>query len=231
MCIVMARPLVRRAPRGAGTRLSLWGFAASAVFLLTMSGVFHLLPRGSVERAVFQRLDHAGIFILIAGTVTAGHSLFFRGVWRWGMIVAIWILGISGLVAKVVFFRQISEGVGLVLYLAMGWLGAIAMLKLAFERGWYAAAHLFAGGLVYTAGAVGEFVEGDRLTVIPGVLGAHELFHLAVLAALAIHWRLFHQAAALKGEPVVESNLVEALAVRLPSAEGEHPSTRAPRIA
>jgi channel protein (hemolysin III family) len=76
---VQAVPLMRRGVRSAdaarrwrqtGRVLSLAIFAASAVLLLAMSGAFHLLGRGGAARHVFQRLDHAAIFILIAGTFT-----------------------------------------------------------------------------------------------------------------------------------------------------------------
>lgn len=197
-CVGLARPLIRRATRVSGGGHYVGVFAATAVFLLTMSGCFHGLPHGSPARDILQRLDHAGIFILIAGTFTAGHGLFFRGFWRWGMIALIWTVGIAGLVAKLVYFDDISEGVGLGLYLSMGWLGAVAMVKLVLDRDLRAAGYLFAGGLVYTLGAVGEFFGGESLTLVPGVIGAHELFHVAVLGGLAVHWRLFHSSANLE---------------------------------
>jgi len=193
-CLALAAPLARRAqpPK----RAYLWIFSLSAVFLLTMSGLFHLLPRGSASRDFAQRLDHAAIFTLIAGTFTAGHGLFFRGFWRSGMIVIVWTLGIAGLAVKVVLFEVISEGVGLALYLTMGWLGALAMVKLALNRDFHPALQLFVGGVVYTAGALAEFAGGESWALIPGVIGPHELFHVAVLGGLGIHWRLFHDAAA-----------------------------------
>ena len=99
-----------------------WVFAVavyviSVVFLLSMSGVFHMLDHGSTGRAVLQRLDHAGIFVLIAGTFTPVHSILFTGFWRWGILLFIWTLAILGITLKSVFFNELNEWVGLILYL------------------------------------------------------------------------------------------------------------------
>jgi channel protein (hemolysin III family) len=65
--------------RGNAARVtSLIVFSLSLVFLFSMSGVFHLLERGGTARAVLQRLDHAGIWVLIAGTFTPIHTILFR---------------------------------------------------------------------------------------------------------------------------------------------------------
>ncbi len=191
----LASSLARRAHTDPIARRCLWVFTASVVFLLTMSGAYHSLPHGGLSREVLQRLDHAGIFVLIAGTFTAAHGLLFRGLWRRGMIVLMWTLGSVGVAAKVVFFESISESTGLLLYLAMGWLGAVSIVKLVSEKRHRQAAYLWAGGVVYTVGAAGDHLAGSDLTLLPGVLEAHELFHVAVIGGIATHWKLFHDAA------------------------------------
>jgi channel protein (hemolysin III family) len=72
-------------------------FIISGVFLLSMSGVFHLIATQSSASDVIQRLDHAGIFFLIAGTFTAVHAVLFRGFWRWGMLLLIWGIAITAI--------------------------------------------------------------------------------------------------------------------------------------
>ncbi len=191
----LLRRLVRRGAHSSWVSWSLWVFAVSAIFLLTCSGLYHGLPRGTDARSVLQRLDHAGIFLLIAGSFTASHGLFFRGAWLWSMNALIWASGVVGVTLKVVFFDEISEALGLWLYVGMGWFGAVAMTKLTILGAWRAAGCLALGGVVYTAGALGEFYAERTLRLLPGVVGAHELFHLAVLGGLGIHWKTFHDAA------------------------------------
>jgi len=161
-------------------------FVFSSVFLLSMSGVFHLLEPQGNARDVLQRLDHAGIFFLIAGTFTAVHSVLFRGIWRWGMLLIIWAIAIASITLKTIYFHDLSEWLGLSLYLGMGWLGAITGVLLYRRFGFAFIKPLVYGAMAYTAGAVIEFIRIPAL--IPGVIGPHEIFHIAVLAGLGYHY-------------------------------------------
>jgi channel protein (hemolysin III family) len=161
-------------------------FVTSVVFLLSMSGVYHLLDEGSSGRAVLQRLDHAGIFALIAGTFTPIHSILFRGFWRWGVLIVIWALAISGIILKSIFFNEMAEWLSLMFYLGLGWLGVLTAFLTHRLHGFAVIKTLLYGAIAYTIGASLEFL---RLPiVIPGVLGPHELFHIAVLAGIIFHW-------------------------------------------
>lgn len=160
-------------------------FIISAVFALSMSGVFHLLEPGSGARDVLQRLDHAGIFFLIAGTFTAVHTALFRGVRRWGMLLLIWVIAITAITLKTIFFNDMPEWLGLSLYLGMGWLGAISGVLLYRQYGGRLILPLVYGALWYTAGAAIDFMRAPVL--ISGVIGPHELFHVAVLMGLGYH--------------------------------------------
>jgi channel protein (hemolysin III family) len=161
-------------------------FAFSSVFLLSMSGVFHLLEPQGIARDVLQRLDHAGVFFLIAGTFTAVHSILFRGIWRWGMLLMIWTIAITSITLKTIYFHDLSEWLGLSLYLGMGWIGAISGIVLYRRFGFTFIKPLIYGALAYTIGAIMEFMRMPVL--IPGVIGPHELFHVAVLAGLGYHF-------------------------------------------
>ncbi len=190
--------LVRRG-RGPGERLALGVFAFGAFFMFAMSGVYHLLEPGGAPRAVLQRLDHAGIFVQIAGSFTAIHGVLFRGGWRWSIPVLVWVVAITGLTLKTIFFDSVGEGFGLALYLGLGWLGAVTAFALWRSRRRAAIRGLIGGGLAYSVGALLELFQWP--TVIPGVVGPHELFHLGVLAGVALHWRVVSRALA---EPVPE---------------------------
>lgn len=182
--------------RGHGAnRFWLAVFVVSAVFLLSMSGVYHLLQPGLFAREeVLRRLDHAAIFVLIAGTLTAAHGILFSGWWRWGVIVPLWLATATAITIESVFFHELSPLLKLALYLGFGWLGLIAGIKLWRAYGYRLIRPALWGGVVYTVGAVVESV-GDPIW-IPGYFGAHAFFHLMVLAGLAFHfrflWRVAH---------------------------------------
>lgn len=161
-------------------------FVLSGVFLLSMSGVFHLLELEGLSRMVLQRLDHAGIFALIAGTFTPVHTILFTGFWRWGFLLIVWSIAIAGITLKSIFFNDLAEWVGLAAYLGLGWLGILSALLTHRLHGFLIIKPLLYGALAYTLGASLEFLRYP--VIISGVLGPHELFHIAVLAGLAWHW-------------------------------------------
>jgi len=169
-------------------------FVLSAVFLLSMSGVYHLLPMGAA-REVLQRLDHAGIFALIAGTFTPVHAMAFQGFGRWGALAVIWTIAAVAITVKTIFFASIPEWVSLTLYLAFGWLGLVSGISLWRRFGYRFVRPLVWGALAYTLGAVVDFTQ--IITLWPGVVGPHELFHVLVIAGLAAHtvfiWKLTHR--------------------------------------
>jgi hemolysin III len=170
-----------------GWAIAVTVFVASGVFLLSMSGVYHLLDQQGLSRAVLRRLDHVGIFALIAGTFTPVHSILFTGFWRWGFLTVIWAIAITGMTLKSIFFNQLAEWVGLVTYLGLGWLGILSAYLTYRLHGFTIIKPLLFGALSYTAGASLEFLQLP--VVITGVIGPHELFHIAVLAGLAWHWQ------------------------------------------
>ena len=173
--------------RGSPTRLaSLAVFAFSVVLLLSMSGVYHLLPLQGAARVVLLRLDHGAIFVLIAGTFTPLHVIVFRGAERWAPLMLIWLAAVAGVTLKSVFFSDVAEWVGLTLYLAMGWAGAYAGVTLWRRRGFAFVRSLVWGGVAYSIGGVIDFLQWPN--PVPGVVGPHELFHVGVLTGAALHW-------------------------------------------
>jgi channel protein (hemolysin III family) len=165
---------------------SLGVFAFSCVLLLSISGTYHLLAPGGEARDVLQRLDHAAIFVLIAGSFTPVHTILFRGAWRWGMLGVIWTVAIAALTLKMLYFDSIPEWLGLAMYLTFGWLGVLSWTVLARRFGIRRVMLALWGALAYTAGALADFLHWP--TLVPGIVGPHELFHVAVLAGISCHW-------------------------------------------
>jgi channel protein (hemolysin III family) len=105
----LAFGLLRRRQENRVHLISLYVFAVSCVLLLALSGVYHLLAPDTAGRAVLKRLDHAAIFVLIAGSFTPVHTILFQGAWRWGMLAAVWGAALLGVVLKTVYFDTVPE--------------------------------------------------------------------------------------------------------------------------
>lgn len=178
--------LIARGRGDARRVLSLAVFAFSCVLLLSMSGVYHLLTPETAARGVLMRLDHAAIFVLIAGSFTPVHVILLRDRWQWHLLAWIWLAAIAGLTLKTVYFDATPLWLGLLMYLGLGWLGLISTIALARSFGVRFVLPLVWGALAYTLGAVAEFLGWPML--VPGVIGPHEVFHLAVLAGISFHW-------------------------------------------
>lgn len=189
-----------RGHRGWVTAVSVFVF--SVVFLLSMSGVYHLLEHDSTARAVLQRLDHAAIFGLIAGTFTPVHVILFKGFFRWGILVFVWVLAIAGMTLKTIYFYDLPAGLGLMFYLGLGWIGILSAYLTHKLHNFRVIRPLVYGALAYTTGAVLEFL--NMPIIIPGVIGPHELFHLAVLLGIAYHWKFVTSLIILKRGASIE---------------------------
>ncbi len=200
--LVLSAFLVRHGRSTIGSSIPLAVFGLSAVFLLSMSGVYHLLPIGGTARDVLQRLDHAAIYVLIAGTITAVHAVLFTGFWRWAMILLAWVLAITAIVFKTIYFADFPESLGLITYLVFGWLGAVSAIMLWRKYGFNFIKPLWYGALAYTIGALLEFFRQPIL--IHGVIGPHEIFHVAVLLGIGYHWQFVHRSLTLI--PILEIN-------------------------
>lgn len=187
----LAVPLLRRA-RGDGRRLALLGvYAFACVLLLALSGVYHMLPEPGTARAVLNRLDRAAIFVLIAGTHTPVQGLFFRGAARRAGLVALWLIAATGITLFTVFHGELPRGLATGTYLALGWLAGISGLIVWRRIGTARIAPLVLGGVAYSLGAL--LLALDRPTLVDGHVGAHELWHVAVLLGMGLHWTFLFQ--------------------------------------
>lgn len=180
-----------RQQRPVGHTVSLVVFVVAVTFLLSMSGVYHLLTPETTGRMVLQRLDHAAIFFLIAASFTPIHVMLFRGFSRWGILLLIWGIAITGITIKVVFFDDLAESTGLMFYLGQGWLGLVSGYLLYRRFGFRYLKLLLLGAVAYTVGAIIDFLGAPVL--VARVLGPHELFHVMVLLGILLHWNfIFH---------------------------------------
>lgn len=189
----LSYPLIRSGRGDTWKLLALSIFSFACVFMLSMSGIYHLLAPESQAKTVLHRLDHSAIFILIVSTMTPIHQILFRGFMRWGWLVIIWTIAISSLTLKVVFFDSFPQWLGLTMFLSLGWLGIITGSIIAYKKGWGYVRLIVLGGIAYTAGAMLEFF--NQPVLIHRIVGPHELFHVAVLLGLGLHWRFIYNIA------------------------------------
>jgi channel protein (hemolysin III family) len=197
---VLGYYLVRRGRGHWGRTISLAVMAFSSVFLLSMSAVYHLLGPGTA-RDVMRHLDIAAIFVLIAGTVTPAHAILFRGFNRWAPLLLVWSVAATGISLRTIFSDRLMSGLGTALFLVMGWGGLISCIVLWRRYDYSFVKLLLWGGMAYTAGVV--IIGLNWPTVIPGVVTPHELWHVAVIVGLSMHWKFTFQFAG--GLPDVES--------------------------
>ena len=149
------------------------------ILLYGVSTLYHALPMGRAK-AWFNRLDHAAIYLFIAGSYMPFLFGVLQGPWGWTLFAAICAAAALGVGAKL--FNRLRHPLWSTgLYVAMGWMALMAAVPL-YERmspaglGW-----LVAGGLFYTAGAVVFLFDNQ-------VRFAHFVWHLFVLAGSACHF-------------------------------------------
>jgi len=167
----------------------IYGFAS--IFLLSMSGTYHLLERETTARYVLRILDHAGIFLLIAGTLIAIHVLLFTGFMKWGITSITSAIAALGITFGSIYFEDLPEYMTHAVFLIFGWLGMVSVIGIWKLKNAISFKYLVYGGLAYTIGAV---IDGMNYPVlIPGYLGPHEIFHCAVLLGVGFHWTFIIQ--------------------------------------
>ena len=153
-------------------------FAAALVALYLFSTLYHAL-RPSRAKQVLQKLDHAAIYLLIAGSYTPFTLGVLRGPWGWTLLALVWAIAGTGIALEFALGRKVHRlAVGL--YVAMGWLVVVAAKPLLAAVPWPGLAWLAAGGLLYTGGVA--FYAAKRVRY------AHMVWHLFVLAGSACHF-------------------------------------------
>jgi hemolysin III len=174
-------------PFAHGTRDSVAAaiFAGSVVAMLGASALYHRVTWSSRMRPWMRRLDHAGIYLLIAGTYTPVGLLVVHGVLRNVILVVVWSGAVAAIVLKFVWVAA-PKWLSAVTGLAVGWAGVAAMPQVVRHAGWAAFALLAVGGLAYSAGAIVYALR--RPDPVPAVFGYHELFHALTIVAVTCQY-------------------------------------------
>jgi hemolysin III len=166
---------------GARERLAAAVFGGCLVLTFGVSALYHRVNWRPTARRVIRRLDHASIYLLIAGTYTPYGLLVLSGAWQFSILGVVWVGAALAIVQRLFWLdapRWVPVGAGIFL----GWVGIVALPQIVEASGFSGTALVAAGGVFYTLGAVVYAVQ--RPDFAPAVFGFHELFHvLTVLAA------------------------------------------------
>lgn len=161
-------------------------YVASATALFGVSALYHRVRWPARARAIMRRVDHAMIFVLIAGSYTAVGALALPHLLDGPLLWLVWVGALAGTVLQVAapHWRRLAAAS----YLALGWVAipGLPALRAALTAGQMTL--LVTGGVLYTLGAV--IYATKRPGLAPHVFGYHELFHALVIAAVACHLAL-----------------------------------------
>ena len=164
---------------------SLVVYAGSVSGLFGTSALYHRGNWGPCWGRRLQRLDHAMIFLLIAGTATPALLVAEPG--RYGLVclIVLWAVTVVAAVTRLVWMSAPEKLVG-AMFVGLGWAAGMALPAVWMHAGVAPAVLLLAGGVLYTAGAVAY--HRRRPDPVPAVFGFHEVFHAFVCAAAACQY-------------------------------------------
>ena len=161
-------------------------YAVSLSALFGVSALYHRIDwKTTRARMMMRRLDHSMIFLLIAGTVTPFALLTISGTLATAILIAVWTGAVIGIAIELLWIGS-PKWVSVIVYLVVGWIGAIAFPAIVGSAGIGAGFLIATGGILYTVGAV--VYATKRPDPVPTKFGYHEVFHLLVIGAAGAHF-------------------------------------------
>jgi len=170
----------------ARARLAVSAYALSVAALFGTSALYHRVDwRRLSARRWMRRLDHTMIFVLIAGSYTPFGLLVLHGTLAAAILITAWAAALLGAVFKLIWIDAPGWLIATT-YISIGWIALIATPELVDRLGIAAVGSLALGGILYSVGAV--IYARKRPDPVPAMFGYHELFHLLVILAAALHY-------------------------------------------
>lgn len=164
-------------------RVAVFVYVASLLALFSTSASYHLFTRTQRSQRTMRQLDHAMVYVLIAGTYTPVCLLALPRNVGVAFLVGIWCAAFLGIALKITWRAHKISGA---MYLIIGW-AALVILPWAYHRAGFASLFLFAlGGIVFTVGAVLFYLQRPQLR--PLVFGYHEVWHVFTVVAVALQF-------------------------------------------
>lgn len=160
-------------------------YCLSLMTLLGVSALYHRITWNPGQRAWMRRLDHSAIFLLIAGTCTPMAILGIRGDQGLQFLAIIWATAVVGMIQSL-FWVNAPKWLAAILYLIAGWLAVPYLPEINRAMGSSGVFFLLSGGIVYSLGAL--VYAFKRPNPFPKTFGYHEIFHILVVIAAALHF-------------------------------------------
>ena len=164
-------------------RVAVFVYVASLLALFSTSASYHLFTRTQRAQRTMRQLDHAMVYVLIAGTYTPVCLLALPRTIGVVFLIGIWCAAILGIALKNTWRAHKVSGA---MYLIIGW-AALIILPWAYHRAGFTSLLLFAlGGIVFTVGAILFYLQRPQLR--PLVFGYHEVWHVFTVVAVALQF-------------------------------------------
>jgi len=153
-------------------------YGSCLIALYLSSTIYHGITH-TKTKAIFKKIDHSAIYLLIAGTYTPVTLIALRESWAIYLLPIIWIMAIIGIFVKF-FLQRKNEKISLLFYLSMGWLAIVAIEPLFYSLPIKSFIWIFIGGASYTFGVI--FYRWNHLPY------HHTIWHIFVLAGSISHF-------------------------------------------
>lgn len=160
-------------------RIVSFSIYGTSLFLLYLFSTLYHSTKGPLK-ALFQKLDHISIYLLIAGSYTPFVLVSLKGAWGWSLFGVIWVLAVIGILLDS-FSSNERRIVQLVIYLLMGWIALIAIKPLIESLSMAGFLSLLGGGLFYSVGIAFYILDLKKYHF-------HGIWHLFVLAGSVTHY-------------------------------------------
>jgi hemolysin III len=177
---ILVAPLLLLSADASRARLAATVFALSVAGCFGASALYHRVTWPPPVRRWMRRVDHAGIYLLIAGTYTPVSLLVLDGAWRRVILSVVWAGALAAILLKFAWVdapKWVAAAVGM----ALGWVSVVALPQLVGRLEPSALTLLIAGGLLYSLGAI--VYARRKPDPLPRIFGYHEVFHALTIAA------------------------------------------------
>ncbi|MGN0467060.1 MAG: hemolysin III family protein [Lachnospiraceae bacterium] len=185
-------PLLKKTFFGANSNhiLSIAIFILSMVILYTASTIYHSIRCSKEKETILRKLDHAMIFVLIAGSYTPICRIVLTGKTGTILLAFVWGLSILGILFKI-FWITCPKYLSSILYIALGWACIFAFVPLIHSLSAPAFALLLIGGILYTVGGIIYAIK-PPIFQIAKYFGNHEVFHIFVMLGSLCHFLVIY---------------------------------------
>ena len=187
--VICSFPLIYKAAHSSNTTAvaAMTIFICSMILLYGASTLYHSLDISAKINLVFRRIDHAMIFVLIAGSYTPVCLLALDRSKGIPLLIFIWLAAAVGISLKI-FIINCPHWVSSVIYIAMGWTCVFVFKPLLSVLPPAAFGWLLAGGIIYTIGGILYGLKLPIFDKLPANFGSHEIFHLFVMGGSFCHF-------------------------------------------